>query len=196
MEITSVIRRRPAAPPSLRAQVVLVASAFLSGMVLAGLLFVGIWRHTATDAQQAHVGQAAAHRVAVAAQRKLALLSAQLRREHADVVTAQQRAATARRSLATEHAALSALGRTLPPRLAATEDATRVLVTKLSTLQSELAALASYIRQPGAAGLDAGYLTSQLHYLSTSVDAAASAAAVASDRSRAAVAAAAAVGKN
>ena len=49
-------RRRlslPAAPPSPRAVLVLLVLAFLLGGVLSALLFVGVWRHTAADADRA-----------------------------------------------------------------------------------------------------------------------------------------------
>ncbi|HET6943911.1 MAG TPA: hypothetical protein VFI01_01050, partial [Gaiellaceae bacterium] len=48
---------RPVAPPTLRALVALLLSAFLLGGVLAALLFVGVWRHTAAEGDRARSAQ-------------------------------------------------------------------------------------------------------------------------------------------
>lgn len=180
MEFAQVIRRpRSTAPPSLRALILLVASAFLSGTVLAGLLFVGIWRHTAADGERAQAGQAAAHRIAVAAQHRVAQLTEQVDRQQGALVAARRRAAAAR-------AAVAALDRALPPRLASIGASTHTLATKLSALRSELAALQSYLRQPGPTGVDAGYLLTQVRYISASAAAVTSAASAAERQAEAA----------
>jgi hypothetical protein len=195
VEITHVMRRRrPTAPPSLRAQILLVASAFLSGAVLAALLFVGVWRHTAADGDRAHAQEAATRRVALTAQHRLSVLKTRLEQEHAALLAAQRRERGARAAAAAQHATLAAIDRALPPRLAAAETSARTLVTKLAALRSELAALESYLRRPGPAGLDEAYLMTQVRYLSASADAAASAASAGVRQSQAAAAAAATVG--
>lgn len=197
MEITQVIRRRRAAAgqPSLRAQILLVVSAFLCGTVLAALLFVGIWRHTAADGARAHVQQAADHRLVLAARHRIDGLTARLARDGASLAAARRRETAARTALASERAALRAAARALPPRLATLDAGARALSSKLSTLQSELAAIEQYLRQPGPAGVDPGYLSAQTRYLAASADAAGAAAAAVVQDSHAAQAAAATLGR-
>jgi predicted nucleic acid-binding Zn-ribbon protein len=179
MEVTQVIRRRrpPAAPPSLHAQILLVASAFLCGTVLAALLFVGIWRHTAADGARAHAQQAADHRHMVAARQRIADLTSEVALNKGLAVAEHRRTAKAQAALAAKSAELEALRRALPSRLDAVNANARALSTKLSTLQSELSTLRTYLRQPGAAGIDTAYLLAQAQYLASAADAAAAAAA-------------------
>lgn len=197
VEITQVIRRRGrTSPPSLRAEILLVASAFLCGAVLTGLLFVGIWRHTAVAGDRAEARQAVAQRAAVSAHHRLAALGNRLDQEHTRLVAAQTTASEARRKLAAQNATLTTMNRTLPPRLAAAQASVQTILTKVSALRSELAALEGYVRNPGATGVDPGYLLNQARYLSAAADSAATAAAAAARESEAAVAAVAVAGKN
>jgi hypothetical protein len=169
MEVTRIMRRghaRAVAPPSPRAQILLVLSAFLCGTVLAGLLFVGIWRHTAADGVRARSAQAAEHRLLRAAQRRTTSLTATLASEH-------RRADRATAALAAERRRLTALGRAVPPKLDTLASSARKLTSQLATLQSELRALETYV-QGGA--VDPGYVDAQAQYLVTSTRSAAAAA--------------------
>lgn len=160
-------RSAPTAPPSLRAQVLLVASAFLCGTVLAGLLFVGIWRHTADDGARAHASQLASQRQLTAARHTIATLNATLTRSKQAAASAASLAARRRTALAREVRSNAALARALPPRLATLMSSAHALESQLTTLQSELKTLASYVNAPGATGLDAGYLAAQIEYMTS-----------------------------
>ena len=170
MDVTQVIRRDRGVgtgPPSLRAQILLVASAFLCGTVLAALLFVGIWRHTANDGARAEASQRLSQQQLTTARHRIAALGQ-------DLTVAKQAAATAAAALARERAALkrevaanAALARSLPPRLVALTTSAHQLESQLTTLQSELKALGTYVNDPGATGLDAGYLATQVDYMTS-----------------------------
>lgn len=186
VEVMHTIRRSArSAPPSARAQILLVASAFLSGAALAGLLFVGIWRHTAADGDRAKAQWVSAQHAAAAARQRATVLATQLTQERVETLAVQRRIVTAQRAFTKQRDALAALDRSLTPRLTATQRATSALARKLSALQSELAALQSYVRAPGATGLDSRYLLTQLRYLSASAAEAISAASGAARSSQA-----------
>jgi len=183
--------------PSARAAIFLAASTFLCGCVLASLLFVGIWRHTAGEAQRSQAAEArirAAHRQDVQQLQALQLtvrrLRAQLRRNHGLLADVQRRAAEAAKSLARTRAAARAAAVALTPRLQDVIDQAASLAHETATIQSEVRALESYARDPGPAGVDAGYLATQARYLERGAAAAASAAAVLAQRARDAQAAA------
>ena len=168
------------APPSLRAQLVLLLSAFLLGCVVAALLFVGIWRHTAAEGARVRTAQLADRRHLAAAQRQLALAQAELTRERTTLAAARKRAA----ELAATVTRTRAAGRALTPRLQGIAAAAATLEHDTSRLQSELATLRTYVRNPGAAGLDSGYLLTQARYVVDSAHAAAAAAATLSTQAR------------
>jgi len=102
---------------------------------------------------------------------------------------AKQAASTAAAALGRERAALkreaaanAALARALPPRLAALTASARGLDSQLTTLQSELKALGTYVNDPGATGLDAGYLATQVDYMTSAAKTAAGTAAAISQK--------------
>ena len=172
-------RRRFAlgAPASARTQLLLIGLAFLLGCVAAALLFVGIWRHTATDGAQARAGQASALRRLSAARHELSIVKAQLMRTRSTLATVERRAGRARTALTRVERSDAALRRALGQRLQTIAATSATLVHQTATLQSELHAFDAYVRNPGAAGMDSGYLLSQAHYLESSAQTAASAAA-------------------
>jgi predicted nucleic acid-binding Zn-ribbon protein len=184
-------------PPSLRGAVFLAVSTFLCGCVLASLLFVGIWRHTAGEAAQskAAVAQTKAiqqsdHKQLLAVQNHLAALRTQLAHSRTVLAQAEQQAAGAKTALAHAQSASRELVRSLAPRLQTLSDAAASLARTTATIQSELGALATYAHDPGGAGLDAGYLESQTRYVArVAAAAAAAAAALAQDASDAQAAA-------
>ena len=185
MDVTQVIRRDRgvgAAPPSLRAQILLVASAFLCGAVLASLLFVGIWRHTADDGARAQASQRASQQQLTAARHRLAGVQAELARTKDLATATAARATRDHAALRRETAANAALARALGPRLAALTSSSRSLSTQLTTLQSELKALESYVAQPGATGIDAGYLAAQVQYMTSAAKSAVDEAAAIAQR--------------
>lgn len=171
--MTQVIRGRRAlvrgyAPPSPRAQIALVTAAFVCGAVLAGLLFVGIWRHTAAEGARAQASGAVERRRAAAARRTAARLRLRLSHDEALLRTARTQLAQASRALASARAAQAALARELPPRLKSIAGAGAGLAHDTSTLESELTTLRQYLAHPGPGGLDPNYVASQAHYLAGS----------------------------
>jgi type II secretory pathway component PulJ len=185
VDVTQVIRRDRGvgtAPPSLRAQILLVASAFLCGTVLAALLFVGIWRHTANDGARAQASQRASQQQLIAARRRIGTLQKDLTQAKDAAGAAGAALARERTALKQQTAANTALARALPPRLTALTASARDLESQLTTLQSELKALGTYVNDPGATGLDAGYLATQVEYMTSAAKTAAGAAAAISQK--------------
>ena len=178
------------APPSRATQLFLFISALLCGAALSGLLFAGIWRHTAGEVARTRDAQVGDHRALVAARRELTALKGKLGREQ-ELQAAARRAATsssaalaetrralakARRTLAGTRAADAAARRALSAQLQALVAAAGTVEKQATTLRSELNALESYAGAPGAAGIDAGYVASQARYLIASAANAVSAA--------------------
>jgi hypothetical protein len=168
---------------SVRAALFLALSTFLCGCVTAGLVFVGVWRHAATEQAQAQAAQQsdrqqllAARRTLLAARSTLAGLKAQLARDQRVIVQTQGRAARAASALAQAAKVNHALVGSLSPGLQELIEAAAALASQTDTIQSELNALETYVLHPGAAGLDAGYLATQVHYLARSAAVASSAA--------------------
>jgi len=185
VDVTQVIRRDRgvgSAPPSLRAQIMLVASAFLCGTVLASLLFVGIWRHTANDGARAQASQRASQQQLTNARHRIAALQKDLTQAKDAAGAAGAALTRERTALRRETAANAALARALPPRLAALTASAHDLDSQLTTLQSELKALGTYVNDPGATGLDAGYLATQVDYMTSAAKTAAGAAAAISQK--------------
>jgi hypothetical protein len=196
VDVTQVIRRDRGVgtgPPSLRAQILLVVSAFLCGTVLAGLLFVGIWRHTAADGARAQASQRVSQQQLSSARHRVSALQAELAQTKELAAATAARAARDHAALTRERTASAALARSLGPRLAALTSSAHSLSSQVTTLQSELKALGSYVAQPGATGLDAGYLAAQVQYMSSAAKSAVDAAAAISQR---ATDAGATLGKN
>jgi len=185
VDVTQVIRRDRGVgtgPPSLRAQILLVASAFLCGTVLAGLLFVGIWRHTADDGARAQASQRLSQQQLATARQRIGALTKDLTAAEQAASTAAAVVARQRTSLKRKAAASAKLARALPPRLAALTTSAHELESQLTTLQSELKALGTYVNDPGATGLDAGYLATQVDYMTSAAKTAAGTAAAISQK--------------
>jgi chromosome segregation ATPase len=185
VDVTQVIRRDRGvgtAPPSLRMQIMLIASAFLCGAVLAALLFVGIWRHTAADGARAQESQRVSQQQLTTARHRIAALGAELTQAKQAASTAAATAARERKALTRQIAANAALARALPPRLAALTASARALESQMTTLQSELKALGTYVNDPGATGLDPAYLATQVEYMTSAAKTAAGAAAAISQK--------------
>ena len=164
--------RERSGPPSLRAQLVLIVAAILFGAVLAGFLFVGVWRHTAAEGDAARTAQLQASRRLHAAQVRVDALRTQL--------------LAARATAARERAQLSALSRALAASRRANAHAARALAAPLSTiaadggalqhqlakLNSELASIGAYLANAGATGVDPAFVEAQVRYLTSSAGAA------------------------
>jgi chromosome segregation ATPase len=157
-------------PPSLRAQLALTVSAFVCGGVVTGFLFVGIWRHTAAQGDRAQATLAGTRQQLARTQRRLSRLEALLVSERSALARVQtQRAGLANR-LGRLQRATGRVGARLPGQLQAITSSAGSLAHSSATLASELSALQSYVQNPSAAGIDAGFLSSQIGYLSASLE--------------------------
>jgi len=179
------------APPSPRAALFLAVSTFLCGCVLASLLFVGIWRHTASAEARTRAAQQSDRLHLLAAEHTLTQLKTQLAVNQRLLDDARHRADRATTALAHAHKALAdtrradrAITRSLTPRLQDLVETAAALARQTATIESELNALEAYTRRPGAAGVDAGYLATQARYLAQSAAAAAAAAATLAQRTQ------------
>jgi hypothetical protein len=157
-----------------RAVWALVASAFLCGALLSAAGFAIGWKH------QAQRGSSAASAL-VAATARTHVLAAALTRTRAALGAARTRSAsiaTSRDSLARADARLTAANGRLASALAAARrraaavgDAAAPLVADLDRVASELHALTGYLTSTPASQLDAGYVQTQVAYLTKTVDA-------------------------
>ncbi|HET8528377.1 MAG TPA: hypothetical protein VFL60_05665 [Gaiellaceae bacterium] len=181
MELADKVRRPRifsgrSGPISLRAQAALAASAFLLGAVASGLVFVGVWKHTAAQGD-------AATAALTATKRQLGSVQASLRQAQADLTAAR----ASIRALRTSSTSLAARARSaeaqlrstrsavLPAAAAAASQAGSV-ARRSAQLRSELSALHQYVgNAPG--GVDAGYVAAQVEYLIRSNEALAAGAA-------------------
>lgn len=164
-------------PPSLRAQLALLASAFLLGGVVAGLLFVGVWRHTSAQGDDARAAQ-------LAAAQRLQLVQTKLTQVQTDLAETKRDAASTRRALRTARGEAAVLRRRTTRTAAAIRaplaDVTTnaaALTRRAAKLRAALATMTSYLQSASATGVDPAFLEAQLRYVSTSTDAAAQTAA-------------------
>jgi hypothetical protein len=165
-------------------------SAMLCGAALAGLLFVGVWRHTAGEAASSKAAQRTDHRALAISRQSVAALTVRLAHEQALLARARSTGAAAAASLATARQSLAeaqaALAHTKAANASALDAANaraaalgtdaNAIARATATLRSELTALETYAQNPGPAGIDPGYLANQVRYLEASAAAAASAA--------------------
>jgi hypothetical protein len=153
------------APPSLRAQLTLMLSAFVLGGVVCALLFVGIWRHTASESDRARTAQIAERNQLRAAQRRLTAVEAILAAERSALARVRRDAAASAAKLATLRRIHASVARTLPARIAALTSTAGALVHTTATLTSELTALQAYMRNNTTTGIDPGFVNAQISYM-------------------------------
>jgi hypothetical protein len=141
---------------------VLVASAFVLGVVLGAAAFVGFWRTTASQADRADAARALADGRLRDADARSVRTSRQLHRAKADLSAALQqkqrlkldlrnavrRASIARREAMSDHSSL-----------------VRIKHQAL-TVSSDAVALEAYVTTTPSQALDSGFLRAQLTYLS------------------------------
>jgi hypothetical protein len=157
--------RGVSARPSLRAQLVLVCSAFLLGAVLSALLFVGIWRHTAAEGDRAQAAQAIAQRHLTATRLQLRTAQRSLGSERLLLVHVRAQHATLAHELARLRRLDNLVAARLPAQLQSINASAAALAHSTSTLESELSALQAYLQAAKATGIDAGFVTTQIRYL-------------------------------
>ena len=173
--LTRPLRER-SGPPSLRAQLVLMFAAMLLGAVLAGLLFVGVWRRTATESDAARAAQ-------LATKQQLRSVQIQLKTARAQLVSANTatRHVQAQLHIAqTQRAALRKQNTRAAARLGAPIGSLvgngATLQHQLSKLSSELSTIQTYLTASAATGVDPAFIAAQVKYLQSSAGAAEQAA--------------------
>ena len=170
-------------------------SALLLGGVLASLLFVGIWRHTAADGQRARAAQLADRQQLLATQRKLASLEAGRATERTALTKARLGQAAAAAELTQLRRLHRAVGDSLRPQLQTLTGTAGTLAHDTSTLKSEIAALRACLRSASLTGADSGFLNAQIRYLVASTESANAAVSRLEQQTQAAQVAAAKLGK-
>ena len=142
-----------------------MVSALLLGGVLASLLFVGIWRHTAADGDRARAAQLADRQQLLATQRKLASLEAWRASERVALTNARLAQAGAAAELTQLRRLHRTIGSKLRSQLQALAATTGTLAHDTSSLKSEIAALRAYLRSASPPGVESGFVDAQIRYL-------------------------------
>jgi septal ring factor EnvC (AmiA/AmiB activator) len=169
--------RERSGPPSLRAQLVLIVAAILFGAVLAGLLFVGVWRHTAAESDAARTAQIQTSRRLHTTKARLDAIRAQLAATRATAARERTQLASLRRDLAAAQRANAHAAQSLASPLSAIAANGGALQHQLAKLSSELSSIGGYLASAGA-GVDPAFVAAQVRYLTSSAGAADSAVAV------------------
>ena len=140
----------------------LVASAFVLGLVLGAAAFVGFWRTTASQADRADAARAVADSRLRDADARSARMSKQLHGAKAELSAALKK----KRQLARE--LRSAVHQASVARRAAISDHSRLVTIKHDalTVSSDAVALEAYVTTTPSNALDSGFLRAQLTYLS------------------------------
>jgi hypothetical protein len=142
---------------------VLVASAFVLGLVIGAAAFVGVWRTTASQGDRANAARAlAAHRLRDA-QARSATLSRQLHGTKTNLLAAVRREQQLKLALGNAEHQAARSGR----QAANDHSALLRLRHQASTVTSVVAALDAYVRATPTQTLDGGFLRSQVTYLTT-----------------------------
>jgi hypothetical protein len=153
-----------------------MVSVFLLGGVLSALLFVGVWRRTASDENRARAAQLALGQELHTTRATLARTTAQLAAARATAAKAR----TERTQLAGELASLKHLnGRvatSLPPRLQAIATTAEILTRQSAKLETALTTLSDYLKNAAATGVDPAFLAAQVRYLASTTAASRAAA--------------------
>jgi hypothetical protein len=156
---------RATAPASLRAQLALVASAFLLGGVLSALLFVGVWRHTAAEGDRARQAQTDTRHALHAAQGAVAVSQRRLAASRAATRKLEAGNARMTHDLAALRKLDAGAGVSLRTRLDAIAADADALTHNSAKLEAAIATLTGYIRNSSAAEIDPAFLSAQVQYL-------------------------------
>jgi hypothetical protein len=153
----SRLRRFRSAHPNVVAWV-LPFAAFLFGVTLSAVGFVGIWRHTASEADRAHsTANAAAQRLSHAFS-EVRRLQGKLADAHSGLTAARSALARARSKevalatkLATAERTNSLIAARLPGQLASVDATARSLARRSSSLASDLSGSSHILRRAAQA---------------------------------------------
>jgi hypothetical protein len=172
-----VLRRLRLGHP-LVAQVVLVLAAFVFGVAVSAALFVGIWRHTAAQGDEARAAQALTHRELRRARIQVGRLETKVAAERTLLVAARRREAALKRgqsalkekeaelaaSLAASRRVVEAIASRLPGQLASVAAAAGALGRQSSALVSDLRGLEAYL-STSSGSIDPGFAKTQIRYI-------------------------------
>jgi hypothetical protein len=156
---------RATAPASLRAQLALVASAFLLGGVLSALLFVGVWRHTAAEGDRARQAQTDTRQALHAAQAALAVSERRLVASRVALRKLEAGNARTTRDLAALRKVDAVAGASLRSHLQTIAVDADALTHNSAKLEAAIATLTGYIRNSSPAEIDPAFLAAQVQYL-------------------------------
>ena len=159
------VGHRPAAPASLRAQIVLTVSALRLGGVVGALLFVGVWRRTAAEGDRARVAQLASSQALQTAHAKLARSEADSAAARAALATLRTERGVLAAEVAKLHRVDTHVAKSLPPHLQAIGGQADVLTRELVKLGTALTTLSDYLHNASATGVDPAFLDAQVRYL-------------------------------
>jgi hypothetical protein len=159
------VGHRPAAPASLRAQIVLTVSALLLGGVVGALLFVGVWRRTAAEGDRARVAQLQSSQALRTADARLVQSQAESTAARAALATLRTERGALAAEVAKLHRVDARVAKSLPPHLQAIGDQADVLARELIKLGTALTTLSDYLHNASATGVDPAFLEAQVLYL-------------------------------
>ena len=150
---------------------VLPLAAFLFGVALSAVGFVGIWRHTASEADRAHANANTTAERLSRAQDRVRRLEGEIAAGRHGLTAARSTLARTRRMEVALAAKLGAAERTngliaarLPGQLSSVDEVAGSLARQSSSLASDLTGLESYLGQSGSR-IDPAFLKIQIRYV-------------------------------
>ena len=177
MDITEVVSPRPAGVRLLRhlnralsshagvAHWVLPIAAFLLGVTLSAVAFVGVWRHAASQSDRAQAARSSSdHRLRQTLGR-VGRLERTVAADRALLARARTTEQTLTARLATLERANAVVAARLPRQIAAVDTTATALARQSASLASALSSLQAYLAANGSSTIDPGFLGAQARYL-------------------------------
>lgn len=143
----------------------LPVAAFLLGVTLSAVAFVGVWRHAASQNDRAQAARTSADHRLRQARAEVARLERTVAKDRALLA----RTRTAEHALAVRLATLErtngAVADRLPGQIAAVETSATALARQSASLASALSSLQTYLAASSGSTIDPGFLSAQIRYL-------------------------------
>jgi hypothetical protein len=177
MDLTEVVSPGPAAARLLRrlsralsshaglAHWVLPVAAFLLGVTLSAVAFVGVWRHAASQSDRARAARTSADHRLRQALAQVGRLEHTVAKDRALLARARTAEHTLAARLATLERTNGAVADRLPGQIAAVETTATALARQSASLASALSSLQTYLAANGGSTIDPGFLSAQVRYL-------------------------------
>ncbi len=150
------------------AQWMLPVAAFLFGAMLSAVVFVGVWRHTASQGAQEQAARATADRRLTHALAVVTGLKAELTGDRKRLARARTSERTLAASLASLRRSSGAVADRLPGQLTEAGTTAAALERRSASLASALASLQAYVANSSGSNFDPGFLGTQIRYLAGS----------------------------